>query len=177
MKTNCILVAVLIFLISCETSTARKPVKRAGNSELEKTVALNKKVFALEQQRMRAYMKLDTANKYINSKKGFWYAKLDASNDSPRPVKGDIVSYEQEITALDGTVLYQKEALGVQSYVVDKEHAVKGLKEGIKLMREGEEVKFIFSSFVAYRVNGDPNQIIGINEPIISTIKLLKINK
>ncbi len=177
MKTSCVLIAVLVFLVSCETSTARKPVERAKRSELEKTVALNKKMFALEQQKMQAYMKLDSSHTYINSNKGFWYTKLAKSSTSPQPIKGDIVSYEQEILALDGTVLYGREALGVQSYVVDKQHIVKGIKEGIKLMREGEEAKFVFSSFVAYRVNGDSNQIIGINEPIICTIKLLKINK
>lgn len=177
MKINCILVAVLIFLVSCEPTTARKPVERKKRSDLDKTVAINKKMFALEQERMQAYIQLDSANNYSNSHKGFWYAKLAKSDDSPQPVKGDIVSYEQEITALDGTVLYAKNELGIQTYVVDKEHVVKGVKEGIKLMREGEEVKFIFSSFVAYRVNGDPNQKIGINEPIICTIKLLKINK
>jgi hypothetical protein len=43
-------------------------------------------------------------------------------------------------------------------------------------MRENEEFKFIFSSFVAFRMNGDEAQKVGVNEPIISTIKLLKIN-
>jgi FKBP-type peptidyl-prolyl cis-trans isomerase len=85
------------------------------------------------------------------------------------------VYYEQEIQSLDGTVLMSKEALGIQSYVVDKEHRMKGLQDGIKIMRLGEEMQFVFSSFVAYRSKGNLEFNISPNQPIVCRIKLISI--
>jgi gliding motility-associated peptidyl-prolyl isomerase len=170
--------AILLFFLSgCETTEARKPIQRKGTSSLKKTVAVNKALFEKEQHAMKDFMSLDSIHNYTDSKKGFWYTALvKAQEIGPKPIKGDVIQFEQEIRSLDGRLIYSKETLGIQTYVVDKEHVVKGVKEGVKLMRENEEFKFIFSSFVAFRMNGDEAQKVGVNEPIISTIKLLKIN-
>lgn len=171
---NLFLLSFLI-IVSCKESEARRPVKHISSLALEKTVRINKRLFEKEQEQIQQYIALDSMNTYINSNKGFWYAYIEKNEKSMQPVKGDVVVFEQEIEALDGTVLYSKDAIGLRNYVVDKEHIIKGIKEGIKIMREGEKVKFLFSSFVAYRLTGDLEQIRG-NEPIVSTIRLIKIN-
>lgn len=176
MRTSFFTLCVCFFLIACKKEVPRRAVNLFKVSELEKTIDLNKKLFLREQKLIKIYIKLDSNLTYVNSGKGFWYAYLNKSDHSVTPKKGDEVIFEQEITGLDGVVLYAKKDLGLRKYVVDKEHIIKGLKEGIKLMKEGEELKFIFSSFVAYRMNGDASQVIGSNEPVISTIKLIKIN-
>jgi gliding motility-associated peptidyl-prolyl isomerase len=140
-------------------------------------VNLNKRLFQIEQAIMKRYMDRDSTLTYHNSKKGFWYAYLQEDKNASCPIKGDTVFFEQEIIALDGRVLYAKKDLGLRKYVIDKEHIIKGLKEGLKIMKEGDEVKFLFSSFVAYRMNGDSSKVIGSNQPVISRIKLVRINK
>jgi gliding motility-associated peptidyl-prolyl isomerase len=175
MKINIIFI-IGVLLFSCSESKSRKPVNHGGVSALEKTVAINKLLFANEEKKMQAYMVLDTIHTYINSKKGFWYTYISKNKKGAKPVTGNKVVFEQDIVALDGTILYAKNTLGLRNYVVDKEHVIKGVKEGIKIMREGEVVKFLFSSFVSYRMNGDSARVIDSNEPIISTIKLIKIN-
>lgn len=119
----------------------------------------------------------DTSLTYTNSQKGFWYAKISENKKGVYPVKGDVVLFEKEVTSLDGTVYFSTQGVGLQEYCVDKEHIIKGIKEGIKLMREGETYKFVFSSFVAYRMNGDATNTVGSNEPLVCTISLTKINK
>ena len=177
MKINVLLLFILALgMCSCKKTEPRRAINLTKVSELEKTIAVNKILFSEEQNLMKKYMELDSSLVYKNSRKGFWYAYLHKVNNSVFPKKGDIVVFEQEIIALDGTVLFAKKDLGLRSYVVDKEHIIKGLKEGLKLMKEGEEVKFLFSSFVAYRMNGDTSRIIGSNEPVVSIIKLIKIN-
>jgi gliding motility-associated peptidyl-prolyl isomerase len=170
---------LLLFALSlggCEKTKPRRDVNLPKISELEKTIAVNKRIFSEEQNLIKKYMELDSTLVYNNSGKGFWYAYLKKVNNSTYPIKGDRVVFEEEILGLDGTILYAKKDLGLRTYVLDKEHIIKGLKEGIKLMKEGEEVKFLFSSFVAYRMNGDTSHVIGSNKPVISTIKLIKIN-
>lgn len=177
MKINTYLFFICVLIISCTKTTPRKPVNYNSVSALEKTVVINKRLFAKEQQLLKKYMALDSSHTYINSNKGFWYTYITKNPKGSNPVKGDRVTFEQDIVALDGTMLYAKKELGLRNYYVDKEHVIKGVKEGIKIMREGEEIKFLFSSFVAYRMNGDSKHRIESNEPIVSTIRLIKINK
>ncbi len=175
MKINCFIILSLVLLMACSNPQARKPIGKKGTSALQKTVKLNKSLLELENKDIYKYIALDTLHEYFNSNKGFWYAYVSKKENSKKPVKGDIVEFEQEIKNLNNEVLYSKEELGIQTYVVDKEHLIKGVQEGIKIMRKGEEVLFLFSSFVAYRTTGDANKKIGINEPIITQIKLTSI--
>lgn len=165
-----------LILGGCNKTEARRAVDLSKDSELNKTIAINKRIFLEEKKRINKYIELDSTLIYINSGKGFWYAYLTKKDNSVKPVRGDNIVFEQELIGMDGTILYAKKDLGLRSYVVDKEHIIKGLKEGLKIMGENEEIKFIFSSFVAYRMNGDTSGRIGSNEPIISKIKLIKIN-
>ncbi|PJC60215.1 MAG: gliding motility-associated peptidyl-prolyl isomerase GldI, partial [Flavobacteriales bacterium CG_4_9_14_0_2_um_filter_35_242] len=49
-----------------------------------------------------------------------------------------------------------------------------GLQNGLKLMKENEEVMFLFPSFLAYGVLGDRKKI-KTNQPLIYTVYLKKI--
>jgi FKBP-type peptidyl-prolyl cis-trans isomerase len=46
-----------------------------------------------------------------------------------------------------------------------------GLRDGIKLMNEGEKVTFLFPSHMGYGYHGDNNRI-GTNQPLICTVTL-----
>jgi len=172
-----IFIIIILSLAACTETQPRRAINLPKVSDLENTININKALFAEEQNLLQEYIALDSTLVYLNSGKGFYYAYLNKVKNGRFPKKGDQVLFEQEIIGLDGTILYAKNNLGLRSYIVDKEHQIKGLKEGIKLMKQGEEVKFLFSSFVAYRMNGDNLNIIGSNEPIVSTIKLIKINE
>ena len=57
--------------------------------------------------------------------------------------------------------------------LIDKDDILPALREGVKVLREGETAKFLFPSFLCYGYIGDFNKI-GINQPLIITINLLK---
>ena len=96
--------------------------------------------------------------------------------DTITPSKEDVVSLTYDVLDLSDQVLYSKELIGVKEYIVDKEDFIPGLQYGIKLMKEGESIKFIIPSFNAYGVLGDENKI-GMNTSIISRVTLININK
>ena len=175
MNPNILVLLHLAFFLACNSPSPRRPIVKSSTPVLEKSVTLNKKIVALEQAYIKRFVAKDSLHDYINSNKGFWYCYLHKNSSEPRPYKGNQVFYEQEIQSLDGTVLLSKEALGIQSYVVDKEHRMKGLQEGIKIMRLGEEMQFVFSSFVAYRSKGNLEFNVGPNQPIVCRIKLISI--
>ncbi len=175
MNPNVLVLLLFAFFLACNSPSPRRPIVKSSTPVLEKSVTLNKKIVALEQAYIKRFVAKDSLHDYINSNKGFWYCYLHKNSSKPHPYKGNQVFYEQEIQSLDGTVLVSKEALGIQSYVVDKEHRMKGLQEGIKIMRLGEEMQFVFSSFVAYRSKGNLEFNIGPNQPIVCRIKLISI--
>ena len=57
---------------------------------------------------------------------------------------------------------------------MDKQELFTGLREGLKLMRSGETVTFLFPSQKAYGYYGDENKI-GTNVPLICEVTLLDI--
>lgn len=160
---------------SCKNEVARKPVTNKSSSVFDRTVALNKKNLDRENILIENYIELDSFYEYKTTKKGFWYAYIKKNKTGKKPVKGDLIVFEQEILDLTNVILHSKEELGLQSYLVDKEHIINGLQEGLKLMREGEEMKFIFSSYVAFSTSGDKTKKIGVHEPVINTIKLINV--
>ena len=68
-------------------------------------------------------------------------------------------------------IIYTKAETKPQVYYVDKENIMMGLRDGIKLMKKGETVTFLFPSHMAFGYHGD-NKKIGVNEPLICTVTL-----
>ena len=73
-------------------------------------------------------------------------------------------------------MLYDRETLGRVSYQVDEEDILPALREGVKLMKVGEVVVFLFPSYLCYSYQGDGEKI-GINQPLRFEISLDTIIK
>lgn len=165
-----------ILLSSCNNQQARKPISYSSGSFMKESVARNKKLIAGEESKIDSVIRKDTASKYIATPKGYWY-KYDiksTSADSIRPKKGDVAYFDYEIKDLNGNVIYTELELRPQTYLVDKQNIMMGMRDGIKLMKKGEKVTFLFPSHMGYGYHGD-NRRIGHNEPLMTTIFLRDI--
>ena len=110
--------------------------------------------------------------KFIASTKGFWYSYIVTnSKDTLTPKKGDVALFDYEVKDLKGRVIYSKSELGPQTYFIDKQNIMSGLREGIKLMHRKEKVNFLFTSHIAYGYHGD-NKKIGTNKPLLCIVTL-----
>ncbi|MFZ8961217.1 MAG: FKBP-type peptidyl-prolyl cis-trans isomerase, partial [Flavobacteriaceae bacterium] len=76
---------------------------------------------------------------------------------------------------LDQKVLYGRSMLGVTEYAIDEEDFLPALREGLRLMREGDIVVFLFPSYLCYGYQGDGDKI-KINQPLRFTIWRLPIS-
>lgn len=160
-----------LFLTSCSQQQARKPISNTSGTFMKESIDRNKKMNAQEKESIAKIIKKDTAHIYNISEKGFWYAYKTKSNENVFPVKGDVVTFDYEVTDLYGNTIYTAEELKTQTYHVDKQNIMNGLRNGIKLMHKGDKVKFIFPSQSAYGYHGD-NKKIGTNQPIICIVTL-----
>lgn len=161
-----------ILLTNCAKQEARKPISQTSSSFIEQSIARNKTLIANEEKLIDLIISKDTLKEYIASSKGYWY-KYEKKNeaDSLFPKRGDIAYFDYEIYDLKNNVIYTKEEMKSQTYFVDKQDIMMGLRDGIKLMKKGETVTFLFPSHMAFGYHGD-NQKINQNEPLICKVTL-----
>ena len=165
----------LLGILACKSPEARRPVSQSSGSFIKESVARNKKIVAQEEELIRQIIEEDSANTYISSPNGFWYYYNKKDTTATRtPQFGDLVEFEYSMQTLDGQTIYSKEELPRRTYHMDQEELFSGLREGLKLMHEGETVTFLFPSHKAYGYYGDKKRI-GTNLPILSTVTLYTI--
>lgn len=167
-----LLVVVMTAFISCKQQQARMPISRSSGTFMKESVARNKKLIAGEEGKIDSIIKSNPKIQYIASKKGYWYHyEIKNEKDTLRPKKGDIAQFDYEIKDMKGNVVYSEVELRPQTYKVDKQNIMMGLRDGIKLMRKNERVTFLFPSHMAFGYHGD-NKRIGSNQPLICTVTL-----
>lgn len=166
----------LLFLYSCKTPEARKPISVKTGSFIDASVKRNKELNAQEQASIKKVMALKNDNDYIASESGFWYYyNTKIENDTLKtPNFGDIINYDYNIKDLNGSLIYSKDEIKTQTYAMDQEELFTGLREGLKLMKTGETVTFLFPSQKAYGYYGDENKI-GSNTPLICEVTVNSI--
>ena len=164
---------VAIALTSCKQSQeARKPISRASGTFMKKSAERNEKLIAGEEGQIDSLIKSNPKIKYLASTKGYWYTYVTQNiQDTLTPKKGDVAFFDYEIKDLKGNVIYSEVELRPQTYAVDKQNIMTGLREGIKLMHKNEKITFLFPSHIAYGYHGDDKRI-GPNQPLMCTVTL-----
>lgn len=169
--------AIVLLALNCKTPEARRPVSVKTGSFIDASVERNKKRMAQERVSIKKIM-LEQDKNYIASESGFWYYynnKIEIDS-LKTPLFGDIINYNYNIKALNGSLIYSKEDIKTQTYAMDKQELFTGLREGLKLMKTGETVTFLFPSQKAYGYYGDENKI-GSNTPIICEVTVNSITQ
>lgn len=168
---------LLLLVASCKSPEARRPETQKTGSFIKESVERNKKLIEIQQNQIEDIIKNNPENNYIASENGFWYyyhTKIEG--DSITPKFGDIVNFNYDVKDLNGNIIYSVEELKTQNYAMDQQELFSGLREGLKLMKAGEMVTFLFSSQQAYGYYGDENKI-GTNIPIICNVTVNTITQ
>jgi len=176
MKNGKLLTIVFIALIvasSCKQhQEARRPISQASGSFMKRSVERNKKLIIGEEGQIDSIIKSNPKIKYLASKKGYWYTyEIQNKLDTLTPKKGDVAFFDYEIKDLKGNVIYSELELRPQTYLVDKQNIMMGLRDGIKLMHKNEKVNFLFPSHMGFGYHGD-NKKIGANQPLLCSVTL-----
>ncbi|NGX84240.1 MULTISPECIES: gliding motility-associated peptidyl-prolyl isomerase GldI [Aequorivita] len=176
------LIYILLFsalITSCKSPEARKPIQSQSGTFIKESAERNKKLYEEEKDYIEKIIAKDSTHNYITSESGFWYFynKRDTtSSDMPDP--GDIVKFTYDIKDLNGSLILSEKDNGLQQYKVDQsnQELISGVRDGIKLMKEGETVTFLFPSYKAYGYYGI-EQKLGTNIPVQSTVTLHSIEQ
>ncbi|SNR60094.1 gliding motility-associated peptidyl-prolyl isomerase GldI [Flavobacterium sp. ov086] len=162
-----------VLLVSCKQhEDARRPISRTSGTFMKKSVDRNKKIIANEEEVIKKIIKSNPKTKYFATRKGYWFSYDERNQtDLSTPKKGDIAYFNLEVKDIEGKIIYSEADLGPQTYYVDKQDIMMGLRDGIKLMHKNETVTFLFPSHIAYGYHGD-NKKIGTNQSLICTVTL-----
>ena len=173
-----LLFVIFMTYISCkQQQQARMPISRSSGTFMKESAVRNKKLIAGEEGKIDSIIKSNPKIQYIASKKGYWYYyETKNERDTLRPKKGDVVQFDYEIRDLKGNVVYSEVELKPQTYIVDKQNIMMGLRDGIKLMHKNEKVTFLFPSHMAYGYRGDLKRI-NTNQPLICSVTLNDFKK
>lgn len=164
---------------SCKGPEARRPVQQSTGTFIQESAERNKALYTDEKEKIEKIIKADTTQDYIASESGFWYYyNIKDTVSAPKPKIGDDVTFTYNVKELNGTLILSEEEVGLQRYKVDQtnQELISGIRDGIKLMQEGETVTFIFPSYKAYGYYGIENKL-GTNIPIKSTVTLKTIKQ
>ena len=173
-----LLILIFITVLGCKSPEARHPISVKSGSFIDASVERNKNMNSKEHAQIKKFIQQQKDTKYIASPNGFWYTyKTKIESDSlPTPKFGDVVNYDYSIKTLNGAVIYAESDLKAQTYAIDKEELFTGLREGLKLMKMGETVTFLFPSQKAYGYYGDGDKI-GRNIPLMCDVTLNAITE
>lgn len=174
MKHSFYFILVILLVVGCAEPEPRKPVVRKTSTFLKESIERNKVMNKSEEAELKRLIKEDSINTYITSPNGFWYYYQKRDSAATKlPVKGDEITYQYKIDNIYGELIYSEEEIGERTYLVEKEELITGLQDGLKLMKEGETVVFLFPSHKAYGYSGYKK--IGGNQPLKYTVTVKKI--
>jgi len=177
MKKFITIILLMMLCLACKSPEARRPVSVKTGSFIDNSITRNKKLNQKERNRIEQIIQSNSDVNYLASENGFWYYyNTKVEDDTVTPVFGDLVSFSYDIKDLNGRTIYSTEELKTRDFAVDQEELFSGLRQGIKLMKAGETVTFLFPSQKAYGYYGDTNRI-GTNIPIICKVTINTITQ
>lgn len=169
------LLCTLVF--GCKSPEARQPVSTKSGSFIRESAERNIKLYEKEQQLISKIIEKDPEHEYIASESGFWYFyNTKAELDTITADFGDIINFNYNVKDLNGNEIYSFEEVSTQNYAMDQEELFTGLREGLKLMKTGETVTFLFPSQKAYGYYGDTKKI-GTNIPLMCQVTVNSITQ
>ncbi|MFS4469352.1 gliding motility-associated peptidyl-prolyl isomerase GldI [Maribacter sp. 2210JD10-5] len=174
---NSLIILLFLGIWSCKGPEPRRPVQTKSGSFFKESIERSKKLLAVEEKRIQEIIKNDSLRHYTHSANGSWYHyHITNDVDTYVPKENDLVVMNYDLRTLDNDTIYSLNEIGTRSYKVDKEKLFPGLREAVKILKEGEKATFLFPSSIGFGYHGDDNKI-GSNVPLKSTISILKIEK
>lgn len=175
-----IILAVLATFSSCKELEARRPVSRSSGSYNQESIERNKDLISLEEKQIQGFIQRDSLKTYLSSNDGFWYTYVqkDTSGSEITPQVGDLTQFTYDLKTLNGRTLISKEEIGKVISQVDQsnQELISGIRDGLKIMKEGETVIFLFPSHKGYGYYGLDAKIVS-NTILICEMTLINIKQ
>ncbi len=172
MKKILLLINLTLLITACKTPELRQPINKKRQYTSEKQDDAYQKTIAKEQVLFKKIREKNTQKKFINSGNGFWYYYINKNDkqDAPTAKYSNKVNFRYEVYGINGDTIYTEKELGKRIYYIEQQNIMAGLKDALKILKQGETAQFFFPSFKAYGVHGDEKKITEPNTPLICKV-------
>jgi FKBP-type peptidyl-prolyl cis-trans isomerase FkpA len=145
-----------LFLSACDTNPEPKqPIDPAKYKQ--SLVRANKDLVALEQKDIENYISRQNWE-MIETGSGLQYMIYQQGNGKKVEL-GKVIQCAYETSLLTGKTCYSSDELGPKEFLVGRGGVESGLEEAALLFREGDRVKIILPSHLAFGLVGDDDCI------------------
>lgn len=177
MKKLIILILFGGLVLGCKSPEARQPISTSSGSFIKESAERNIKLYEKEHLLISKIIESHPEHEYIASESGFWYFyNTKVELDTITADFGDVINFNYNIKDLNGNEIYTFDEISTQNYAMDQEELFTGLREGLKLMKTGETVTFLFPSQKAFGYYGDTKKI-GTNIPLMCQVTVNSITQ
>jgi FKBP-type peptidyl-prolyl cis-trans isomerase FkpA len=144
-----------VALFSCKNNSEKTIVSsKPGKNEM---ADLNRYFIQKDRERILNYIERKNL-KMTESATGLWY-QIIKEGDGIKFTDNDKIIFEYECSLLDGTKCYSSEGTNPKEVVLGRSDIEAGLNEGLRMLKQGAEAKFIIPPFLAYGLIGDRKKI------------------
>lgn len=149
-------IAGFIFITSCDTSqSGEKPINPAEYKQ--PLIEANKTLVEVEEEDIENFI---ARKKWEMTETGSGLRYLIYETGQGRKVEeGLVVQCAYETSLLTGKTCYNSDDLGPKEFLVGRGGVESGLEEIVLLLREGDKVKLILPSHLAFGLVGDDDCI------------------
>ncbi len=166
-----------ILIVSCKGPEARRPLQSHTGTFIKESADRNKQIYDKEKSFIEQLISKDSSKTYFASENGFWYYyNTRDTTQTQKPQIGDLVKFTYNIKDFNGNTILSEKENGLVLYKIEQSNQdlISGVRDGLKLMKEGEVVTFLFPSYKAYGYYGIVEKL-ATNVPVQSTITLHSI--
>lgn len=156
MRSTIVLALILGLCTGCSSCSGQKKAEEQQRQQAEDIIEANRRILEEEARLIDEYIEKHSLE-MVKSRSGLRYA-IQETGSGPKPTDGQVVLIDYESFFLDDSNLGP--AGSSQMVIrVNQDYTIRGLVEGVQMMRVGDSAKFILPSHLAYGMQGVPGEI------------------
>ena len=176
MNKNLLYIIAFFLLSNCQKEKFRIPLQQKSGNFIDFSVKSNIEFNKNEYIEISKFVS-NSPYDFLQSDYGFWYYFNKKKNKTDyKPKFGDKIFYTFECLTLNGQKKFSINAKQL-TYRMEQQDIISGLREGFKLMSEGDVTTFIFPSRLCFGLSGDEQKKINPNTSLIYKVKIHRISK
>lgn len=150
-----LLLSILLQLVACSKPLPQLPANKGVeiDSAAVSLLTINKTLSLREDSLLQQYVNKKTIG-FQKNKLGFWF-KIDKRTNRPSLLSKTKIQIEYQVYFINGKPVFSKN----KTIVLGKKEEIRGLEEGLRLMRAGEQATFIIPWYLAYGMKGSEPEI------------------
>lgn len=151
-----ILIFILsIGLFSCKKTSPQLPSNKVVEKDVSSIALLDiNKNLALKEDSLLEILAIKTDKAFKKNEIGFWY-KIDKKTSEKQLDAKDSCEISFKLKLADGDLVMEDNKV----ITIGEKQVVRGLEEGLKLLRKGESATFIVPWYLGYGMNGLENLV------------------